>query len=79
MDIKEIENIYKLIIDTNVSEEDKISGIRATYNFEDLMKEVQDVELYNFIDTQFYLKEIGKKIENWASRGLIELNKKTRD
>ena len=51
----EIENIYKLIVDIKISEEDKISGIKATYNLDDLMKEVEEKDLYQFYENQFYL------------------------
>ena len=74
----EIENIYKLIIDIHVPEKEKIEGIKGTYNFEELLKEVEEKDLYQFYETQFYLSEIGKKIKEWEERGLIEINKKTR-
>ena len=74
----EIENIYKLIIDLHVPEEEKIEGIKGTYSFEELLKEVEEKDLYQFYESQFYLSEIGKKIEDWEERGLIEINKKNK-
>ena len=73
MNIIEIENIYKLIVDNKEKEQDKIDGIKATYNLSELYREAQEADLYTEPDTQFYLRVIGHQLELWEERGLITL------
>ena len=78
MEIIEIENIYKLIEDYKVSEQEKIDGIKATYDLNELYDECLDKDLYTDQATQYYLTVIKDKLDSWNEKELITLNKKTK-
>ena len=74
MDIREIENIYKLIVDPSEKEQDKIDGIKATYSLTSLYNEALDANLYTEPETQFYLNVIKHQLDLWEERNLIDFD-----
>ena len=78
MDVKDIEKVFHILMDGKTTEKERIEYLKTLYSINDIYKECLDSELYSDMAIQFYLNIIREKLDDMASRGLIEINKKTK-
>ena len=78
MNIKDIEIIFHLVMDGKTEEKERIEFLKTSYNIDDIYKECLEAEMYPDMAIQFYLNTIKEKLDGWAERGLLEINKKTK-